>query len=876
MSNLNKDTEKIFDYLSSNNTSDNILQMYDNYTYHIELCMIPKDKMTEYENILSCVGPFSNTLSEFFNKNKVIIADTSGCPRFNITSAKMKTFTQSGSIRTTDKSNVHVNGYMVETNLTIQEVFGFTLFNKMDFLSSILGYNSRHRVPVFLNIWFSGYENWKSENNVEQNDSQFMKIKDCIGNNQYIYRGIISEVKTTTSTSTETIYEVKFNSDNYSTDNKCFEACFSYSKMIEVDTNSINFLGDVASILEKQINENFLKIQPTAVARHIYDLEHPLIRFIIYDEDGSLIYNSYKNNLSNLNYTLAKIDYDTSFGVKRASLYREAADNLKEAVSSGTKALDNDRNNEVLRESVSNLYNQKLIADYKYKEAKWAKQDRRKSNKNEKEMINEVISDMRDNNKIKQLYGIEKLSSLNSSITDNITSNGFLIKDKKIKISCDGSSLDNIFNNILITYIDTVKDNSLSGIGACCNIVPHFLAEYEGSCYYNYDVEVKIIKIPGLEEVVKQQKNYIDRLTKDDVNYMDIPSMQLGFFEDLKNKNVPLKSYKYMYSGTDISVLEYNTDMNQLYYMDTGTSMYKNLLNNSMNKETVIPEGLEYVDSIVKIEDDIYNTKPNNIKYIKELQNKLLVRNTENHIYMEDIWNSFKNNEKNYDFVNEIIRENYKDVAILSNPITEINDTSTNVISFKKIAWNNIFTAVGLNATIKIIGDPYWLVPNIPYSSINYNEEKTINDKDSNIEYRKMTSDSQMMPVLLFSYVPFVEQQNDDTFAINKDYYYKIPYWIMEINSLFENGEFTQELVCTMPTQFLQNTSLYSFNNKKISSITLADKSTLKLNINGDGNNKENNVKYGKSVGVFFGDERVGREAVSDENGNTIIRNAYR
>ena len=41
-----------------------------------------------------------------------------------------------------------------------------------------------------------------------------------------------------------------------------------------------------------------------------------------------------------------------------------------------------------------------------------------------------------------------------------------------------------------------------------------------------------------------------------------------------------------------------------------------------------------------------------------------------------------------------------------------------------------------------------------------------------------------------------------------------MPYLVTEVNSLFEGGQFTQELVCIMPQVFMQNTSLNELNKK--------------------------------------------------------------
>ena len=719
----------------------------------------------------------------------------------------MKTVASTGNIKTTDKTNVSMTGRMIESTITIQEVFGFTFVNKLDLLSSMLGYYSRHLTPMFLNIWFSGYNNLHDDELTNGKiTAPYQEPEARIGNIQYIYRGVLTDVKTTTSTSTETIYEAKFNSDNYSTDDKCFDACFAASKPIEIEKNTTNILGDIALDLQKQLNESFLNQQDIVVRRHIYGYYEIPISFVIYNLDDKIIFDG-RYSETQLLYNGAETD--RAYMNSRDASIKEQIKNLEEQRKKAKEAMDDNKHlvinpGPVLQSSVGNIIytpgyqlaseQYKVLSEQIEQLSDVQKNDTKPRKKVQNayfKTIEEKIEEMNKDKKNK--YGTSAVN-IDNGITENIKSNPFVWnKDRKISISCDGQTIDNIFNSILMNYIVQKQDSELNGIGACCNIVPHFLSEYNGKCYYSYIFEIRLVKVPGLDKLVKQQEKY---LTNSEVKTYDFAELQYGFLRDIEEKFGLFKTYKFMYNGTDISVLEYNTDMSQLYYMDTGSSLYKYILSNKMDMNK--NESDNTFLNVLKRKDRAFLDGYNDQKSV--IDTIISVSKSKEKVYMEDIWNTLMRNPEYDNIVKQMMDENYMQVAIGTNPIVDINDESTNIFSMKKIAWNDIFNVACQTATIKIIGDPFWIAPNIPFS--NYN---------SQLLY---TGNYQTFPVILFTYTPFIEQQDDDTFKINDDYRYKMPYLVTEVNSLFEGGQFTQELVCIMPQVFMQNTSLNELNKK--------------------------------------------------------------
>ena len=100
---------------------DNILFGYDNYTYHIQFFMIPKEIQEIYSERKSSLMD-NEDLKKLLNNNKIIIAESGYSTDINIVSFDTKTIPTTAS---------ELSSITTEMKLVIEEVGGNSLVNKI-------------------------------------------------------------------------------------------------------------------------------------------------------------------------------------------------------------------------------------------------------------------------------------------------------------------------------------------------------------------------------------------------------------------------------------------------------------------------------------------------------------------------------------------------------------------------------------------------------------------------------------------------------------------------------------------------------------------------------------------------------------------------
>ena len=127
----------------------NVLMQFDNWTYHIRLSMIPKDKYEEYIKLkaeLMKNKDVKKKMNQLVEANGVTIVETGVISNPFIDSLNMKTFLAVDQSMTT---NLVMN--IIDTQ-------GIGLSNKINVLSMVLGYGYNFvNQPFFITIWFTGY-----------------------------------------------------------------------------------------------------------------------------------------------------------------------------------------------------------------------------------------------------------------------------------------------------------------------------------------------------------------------------------------------------------------------------------------------------------------------------------------------------------------------------------------------------------------------------------------------------------------------------------------------------------------------------------------------------------------------------------------------
>lgn len=158
----------------------NILQNYDNYTYHIQFFMLPSDvqKRIDTSNLTY------QEIEKEINKSKIIIAESGVTPNVNI-----QRFTI---------NSVLPGGSLLSTALTFElsfEDLSYELINKLAVVSKVLGYENHITHPYYISVWFTGYENVTSNIYNTYHYSKGLP-KNIISGRKFTYKCIISKVKT--------------------------------------------------------------------------------------------------------------------------------------------------------------------------------------------------------------------------------------------------------------------------------------------------------------------------------------------------------------------------------------------------------------------------------------------------------------------------------------------------------------------------------------------------------------------------------------------------------------------------------------------------------------------------------------------------------
>lgn len=157
----------------------NILQNYDNYTYHIQFFMLPADVQKNVDTYNSY-----DAIEKEINANKIIIAESGVTPNINI-----QRFTI---------NSVVPGGALLSTALTFElsfEDLSYELINKLAVVSKVLGYDNHISHPYYISVWFTGYENVTS---TTYNSNHYSKglPKNNIAGRKFTYKCIIDKVKT--------------------------------------------------------------------------------------------------------------------------------------------------------------------------------------------------------------------------------------------------------------------------------------------------------------------------------------------------------------------------------------------------------------------------------------------------------------------------------------------------------------------------------------------------------------------------------------------------------------------------------------------------------------------------------------------------------
>lgn len=238
---------------------DNILFGYDNYTYHIQFFMLPKDIQEQYSQKKSSLQD-NEELKNILNKNKIIIAESGYSSDINIVSFDTKTIPSTAS---------ELSSITTEMKLVLEEVGGNSLVNKIALTSIILGYSGYVGQPYFVSIWFTGYDNKDAITGVP---------KKIIGNQVYTYQVVLDDVKTSVEFA-KTIYTFHMTTINFEAHTKEFALINDISKF--EFTSGMTFTN-VIEVVEDRVNEKYKERYGEDIVSQIYQNVNPLKINVVY------------------------------------------------------------------------------------------------------------------------------------------------------------------------------------------------------------------------------------------------------------------------------------------------------------------------------------------------------------------------------------------------------------------------------------------------------------------------------------------------------------------------------------------------------------------------------------------------------------------
>lgn len=157
----------------------NILQNYDNYTYHIQFFMLPADIQKEVDTLNTYVE-----INKKIDKNKVIIAESGVTPNVNIQRFTINSVVPGGSLLST----------ALTFDLSFEDL-SYELINKLAVVSKVLGYDNHINHPYYISVWFTGYENVTSNTYNLNHFSKGLPKNNIVGK-KFTYKCIIKKVKT--------------------------------------------------------------------------------------------------------------------------------------------------------------------------------------------------------------------------------------------------------------------------------------------------------------------------------------------------------------------------------------------------------------------------------------------------------------------------------------------------------------------------------------------------------------------------------------------------------------------------------------------------------------------------------------------------------
>ena len=300
-------------------------------------------------------------------------------------------------------------------------------------------------------------------------------------------------------------------------------------------------------------------------------------------------------------------------------------------------------------------------------------------------------------------------------------------------------------------------------------------------------VDVVFSKSKYMETFIDRFENNTSKKSQEEIERLIYMSAYLHL-KKIKAKGLLTKRYDWLFNGKDTSVLEITSSVDKLWYANIPIwDIQENSLNQLESSNKLLLNELMIKASI--------DAKQNNDKKLKELvqesikkSNKVVnnVRYLSNnhYLYLEDIYYTMDKKTRSLYLNNRKILEKVQPQSI-ARPQQSVDAIPSSIIA--KTGYYNIFGSGNLiELQFKILGDPYWI--------------QLCSDK---CLYSQDISSISNMHYFIFKMNTCADQKLDGTYDLENVVDFCNIYQIVESTSLFEGGNFVQNIKAIVSPEFL-------------------------------------------------------------------------
>ena len=265
-----------------------------------------------------------------------------------------------------------------------------------------------------------------------------------------------------------------------------------------------------------------------------------------------------------------------------------------------------------------------------------------------------------------------------------------------------------------------------------------------------------------------------------------IEDMQVEAIDQMRIENTLQKKYEFYFSGKDTNVLELNTKVDNLWFLNLGQKNIEDSQTSNIHTNKIFGENSSENINSENIAEIVYRD-----------YDKIRKLSADRRLYVDDIYNTLNKKElENLLTTRRILIKNQVFSQQDAKSFIESDNEKMTDYQVAKVGYTNLFMSGNMiEMKFTILGDPYWI--NIPSDNTLYSD--SIFPEHSLLYYFYFTMRTGLKS----------EGQGwkggHDTIGC-KDF--SGLYQIIQSTSTFRDGKFTQQLHGVIDTKFIQSTLL--------------------------------------------------------------------